>query len=104
MVKAENKLQITRSDIEDVATIKANYLHMTKIVDRIDKSIDKQWELLQDFITEVRNNYVTKKEHEDNVKKIIDLEKGINNINLKIALVTWGFTVVLYVIERFLWK
>jgi hypothetical protein len=42
MVKAENKLQITRSDIEDVATIKANYLHMTKIVDRIDKSIDKQ--------------------------------------------------------------
>jgi hypothetical protein len=58
---------------------------------------------MDDFIEKANITFATKDEHKVNVVKITEIEKSVNGINLKIALVTGGFSVLIFLIER-LWK
>jgi hypothetical protein len=48
-------------------------------------------------------SFATKSEHKDNSNKIDRLNDSVSSINLRIALATGGFTVLLFAIEK-IWK
>lgn len=83
----------------EIALMKQEIKFTNEAVSRIEKKLDT-----------ISESFATKQEHKDNSDKIIEsnrkidkLSESVSNINLKIALVTWWFTTVLFIIQK-LWN
>jgi len=101
--KLSEEFQIRREDLTDIASLKANYATMTRDVGEIKESQKSMMQKMDNFIEKANKTFATKEEHKDNVHKINKIEEWLNGINLKIALVTGWFSVLIFIIER-LWK
>ena len=75
-----------------VAKMQTDIEYIKKAVDRFDKNME-----------EFHKTFATKDEHQENKKEIMQVRETVQWINMKIALTTWGFTVILFFIEK-LWK
>jgi len=87
----------------DNALLKQSQTNMSKTLEKIEewqKELNIKFDI---FINKANDTFATKKDQEEDEKKISELEKWINGINTKIAIATWCFTGVVFIIEK-LWK
>lgn len=75
-----------------IAKMQTDIEYIKKAVDRFDKSME-----------EFHKTFATKDENQENKKEIMQVRETVQWINMKIALTTWGFTVILFFIEK-IWK
>ncbi len=97
----DKSMQIRRQDIEDIAILKSNYLNMNDKIEswfkEIKMDVKEINEKLGTFIDKAKETFATKEDHKENSNKIWELKKVVDGINLKIAIVTWGFSVVIFI-------
>lgn len=75
-----------------IAKMQTDIEYIKKAVDRFDKSME-----------EFHKTFATKDENQENKKEIMQVRETVQWINMKIALTTWGVTVILFFIEK-IWK
>lgn len=74
---------------------------MTLNIEKLEKAVTNWFEKVNEKIDWFQDKFATKDEHKDNWLKISSLEKALDNINLKIAGVSWGFAVIIFLIDKF---
>ena len=87
----------------DSALLKQSNMVMTKTLEKIEQGQKELTSKFDLFISKAHETFATKEDHKKNEIKITEIEKGVNGINLKIALVTGWFSAVIFIIEK-LWK
>ena len=84
----------------DSALSKLSLTNMTKNFQEMKDSFDK-------LVTKIEwfpDRFATKEDHKENSSKISGIEKALDNINLKIAGVSGGFAVIIFLIDKYGWK
>lgn len=85
-------------DLDKKSAVNDNILkNMTDNFQEMKESFDK-------LVTKIEwfpDRFATKEDHRENSSKISGIEKALDNINLKIAWVSGGFAVIIFLIDKY---
>lgn len=76
---------------------------MTSNIEKLEQAVTEWFEKMTNKIDWFQDKFATKEDHKENVTKISLLEKGISSINLKIATVSGWMTVIVFLIQKYVW-
>ena len=88
----------------DLRSINTSIKKVLNIEERVIRQEERQ-KVNEKRIEKVERSIVTKVssiEFDRLVVRITDAETWINNINLKIAIVSWGYDVILFILNKFI--
>jgi len=91
-------------DLEKKSAVNDNILkNMTENIGKLEKTINDWFEKMTNKIDWFQDKFSTKEDHKENSTKISLLEKWISSINLKIATVSGWMTVIVFLIQKYVW-
>ena len=101
----DNKLWNYFFKVDEMVTKQAvndNILEtMTASITKLEKVVTEWFKEIKDDFKWMSNTFATKEDHKENVSKISAVEKALENINIRIAGVSGGFAVIIFLIEKF---
>ena len=101
----DNKLWTYFFKVDEMVTKQAvndNILEtMTASITKLEKVVTEWFKEIKDDFKWMSNTFATKEDHKENVSKISAVEKALENINIRIAGVSGGFAVIIFLIEKF---
>lgn len=74
---------------------------MTASIEKLEKAVTVWFKEVNNKIDWFQDKFATKEDHKENVSKISAVEKALDNINLKIAWVSGGFAVIIFLIDKY---
>lgn len=101
----DNKLWTYFFKVDEMVTKQAvndNILEtMTASITKLEKVVTEWFEKMNTKIDWFQDKFATKEDHKENSIKISSVEKALENINIRIAGVSGGFAVIIFLIEKF---
>ena len=102
--KNNDKLQEYYYIVDDLKTdsalSKQSFMTMTKSIEKLEKVVTDWFERVNSKIDWFQDKFSSREDHKENVSKIATIERSLDNINLKIAWVSGGFAVVIFLIDK----
>lgn len=76
---------------------------MTSNIEKLEQAVTEWFEKMTNKIDWFQDKFATKEDHKENSTKISLLEKWVSSINLKIATISGGMAVVMFLIQKYVW-
>lgn len=89
-------------ELEKSSAVNSNTLkYMTESIEKLERVVTEWFKEVNQKIDWFQTKFATKEEHKENGAKISKIETALESINLKIAMVSGGFAVIIFLIERY---
>lgn len=103
------KMQTTYNIVDelktDVALSKQSLTNMTNSIEKLEEVVKEWFTEMKNEFKIITNTFVKKEDYKENHEHILNktnnLEKALDNINLKIAGVSGWFAVIIYLIDKY---